>query len=1333
MHEFKNPVAIHVSSRPLRRLLRWLLVLVSVMLVILALVFTALRFALPQIPQYHQAVSDLLSQKWGAPVTFDSLDVTLVGYRPQLVLTDLRLGRQGPVIPRLGVSLALARSLLQGHLVAGKIVIDEPSLAFVLDASGHWSLRGAPADTGRGKNTSWVQWLDRLPDLGQVSIHDARVDWIRPADVKRHQRQRTLSVNMSVTARLAAHGWAASGSLSTPDFGQQSVLLRAQGRLGQDPMTDIYINTRHWNLAAMQLAIRDFTQGQVRTQLGGCGEQVVGLDCSEGMPFVNSGSLSGEMWLSFSPQGVQSVHAQFDADHLKVSRMARIAGIGAITELQSQASLKTLHGQLAWLKTPAGWRLDVNRLSILTDSDEQLPTQSVHIVHHGRETDYASNFADLNQLSVWLSTAPLPQSFLRLLGGNKIRGQARDIRLHFIGDHLETGYLQLDNFGNSHGQRLWPVIGQANGSGGLNLVLYKQPDGWLASVDQQNLVLAVPGLLREPITIDNLKGDVYWHDAPAPLVYSDGLTLSNGDFASHSIFRYQAAQRDGAASHPADLQIDTHLDALKVARVPAYLPRNLLDKDLLSWLDTHLGAKDQEGLIRRGHFVFNGDPGKFPFRQGGGWFSVLLDFEHLDLRYRPQWPEIRNAEGYLAFVDQQMHTEVTGGTIGNLPMKGARVSLFDMGRPVLDMAVQTQAPLADMLDFIKDTPLLPKGALSALHVNGSATLDLGVHLGLYSKGGPPMAEGTVTFENNRLVVGDGMLKLERIRGPLRFSNSDFNADQLSASFEGSPVALQVHTAKNGRESMISARTTADPLFALRHQKNRFGQAFVDRVSGKAPMQIQLTVPHRGGSLSVQASSDLVGVNSTLPEPLNKPMDRPWPVTANLTLEDGVLRTLGLRAAAPSAWDADLTFNQTGDLTEGQVRNNLAQNPPNSAMLDLSIKTPVFDWDRWRPILLTPPAASSAPVKIPTFAVHLMADRVLAAGQSFPRTQLDLNYADGRYELQANGPALAGQLSFTDPADSSGAGQLSVRLSRLYLKGKGGDHAGVAATLPEAWDLTQMPGLTLRVDDLRFDANRLGRLFLDMQPAKSGVVPTMNLSSIDWRPSRTVSVIGTGQVRGTGVQQKTRMEFTAVGKDVGGTIRKAMGTSPIQQGDIESANFTLNWPGAPTAFALGRLNGQGAFSLVNGQLNDVDPGAGRLAGLLSIGALTRRLRLDFSDVVDHGLSFDSLSAKWTMTQGDFHVDPLTLKNASVVAVAQGRSQLTDDTLDYTVKVYADVGMLLPIIGTVAGGPLVGGALLALQQALKSADKHPDPAFIYRITGTVDHPDVRTVNTNPEVLP
>jgi uncharacterized protein YhdP len=57
-------------------------------------------------------------------------------------------------------------------------------------------------------------------------------------------------------------------------------------------------------------------------------------------------------------------------------------------------------------------------------------------------------------------------------------------------------------------------------------------------------------------------------------------------------------------------------------------------------------------------------------------------------------------------------------------------------------------------------------------------------------------------------------------------------------------------------------------------------------------------------------------------------------------------------------------------------------------------------------------------------------------------------------------------------------------------------------------------------------------------------------------------------------------------------------------------------------------------------------------LLSLSALTKRLRLDFSDVLDRGLQFDELNADWVMHDGVLQVEPFTLKNASLHMSASG---------------------------------------------------------------------------------
>ncbi|HUM98949.1 MAG TPA: DUF3971 domain-containing protein [Halothiobacillus sp.] len=1368
MRPLHLPHAIHLSSRPIRRMLRGLLVFVAVVMVILALMATALRLALPYLNDYRQNVQTLLTQAWGSPVTFAEINVAFVGYQPQLILKDVHLGQKGPVIAQLGASLSLWRSAMQGRWVAGKIVIEQPQLQFNLQADGQWLLAGAPKSSASADSASWRQWLKRLPDLGDISVQNAQITWSRPANLTLAQPARSLTATLSATARLAAHGWSLSGELTAAEFGAQSVRVRAQGRLGDEPATELYINTRGWRLPAMQQAILAFTTGTLRAELGGCRQPSTGLDCASGLPVFDQGHLTGELWLRFAGSDLSSVHAGFDVTDIHVSRLRQnLLTRGGALSSQSQANpsstrvnaaLKQLNGQLVWQKMAQGWRLDADQVGVVTEDNERLPLQSVHVINQADQTMFATDFADLNQLSVWLATAPLPQTYLALLGQNAVRGQARDVRLEFQGDHLVSGYLELNHFGNVPGARLWPVIGQADHLGGLNLTLYKQPAGWIARINQHNLVLAVPGMFREPMTIDTLKTDLYWHDSEAPLIYSPDITFKNADLSLNGRFRYQAA--DGAAAQPAQLSVDARFSRIAVARVPAYLPRNLLDNAVLDWLDQSLDSPNQKGQVNQGQFVFNGDPQRFPFVRGGGWFSVVFDFDHLNLPYLAKWPNLMDAKGHIAFVNQQFHTEIDQGTVANVSVAGARVSIFDLDHPELDLALKTQAPLAHMLGFIQQSPLMAQGSLNAIKTTGNAALDLSVKVGL-THGGHALTQGSVQLKDNGFMLDKTPVNLNKINGLITFSDTDFNGTGLVAQFAGAPVTFSVVTAKKADTTVINAQTELDPLFALRTKNSPAFEPFLGRVSGKAMTTVRVNIPHQGNIFNLSAHSDLQGVESLLPEPFAKTPEARWPLTADLRIEAGVLRSVSINTQAGSTagsgaegknslkssggWQVKLGFNPAGDLAQGQVRNDgdAAKGSARAAdSLDLSLTTPIFDWDQWQPLLMGAPAPVKGDATPAPFRVRLKADQLRAAGFTFPTTVLDLTYLNNNYTLTAQGAALDGTAHYQDPDKTHPAGLLTLKLNRLFLQSKqeslattktdGITNAAAEPTPITSWNLARIPDASIAISDLKHNTHDLGQISFDLARAPS--IPSnpavLRISAIDWQPTASIQISGQAEVAGEGAAQQSSLNLSAKGSAFGTLLKRAIGSSPIDGGTIKTADFSLHWPGAPSAFALARLNGSGQFELTQGQLNDVDPGVGRLAGLLSLGALTRRLRMDFSDVVDQGLQFDSLSAQWQIKHGELSVAPLILKNAALSATAKGATNLRTQSLNYTVHIYADIGMLLPIIGTVAGGPLVGGAVLALQQAFSALNKNPAPTVTYHIGGSIAHPIVKTIDSSAE---
>jgi uncharacterized protein YhdP len=170
---------------------------------------------------------------------------------------------------------------------------------------------------------------------------------------------------------------------------------------------------------------------------------------------------------------------------------------------------------------------------------------------------------------------------------------------------------------------------------------------------------------------------------------------------------------------------------------------------------------------------------------------------------------------------------------------------------------------------------------------------------------------------------------------------------------------------------------------------------------------------------------------------------------------------------------------------------------------------------------------------------------------------------------------------------------------------------------------------------------------------------------------------------------------------------------------------LAWPGVPEARAIERISGRLEVAAENGQLIEVKPGAGRVFSLMSLDHLKRRLALDFDDLTGEGLAFDTLHGTFRLTDGDVYTDNLTLRGSAAEIGLAGHTNLRDRTYDQTAVVTGQLGASLGVAGALAGGPVVGAALLLFSQVFKEPLKGATRGY-YRITGSWDDPQVRRID-------
>ncbi len=346
------------------------------------------------------------------------------------------------------------------------------------------------------------------------------------------------------------------------------------------------------------------------------------------------------------------------------------------------------------------------------------------------------------------------------------------------------------------------------------------------------------------------------------------------------------------------------------------------------------------------------------------------------------------------------------------------------------------------------------------------------------------------------------------------------------------------------------------------------------------------------------------------------------------------------------------------------------------------------------------------------------------GLAFRDLSLDLAVTERSLHIGVGGPNVVGTIAMPSASDSSEP--WSMQFERLHFdvapdaelqQGSGApgeDHVPRVANA--AGDPRAIPAINFHAADLQFGERQFGDVRATLVKLNDGISlkqltvtgATFNVSAVgEWR----------GADAGTG-----RIEGALSSSDVQDTLKR-LGYIPVIEARTGRMDFDLSWLGAPTEEALAQAMGHVQLSLDKGQIVGLKPGAGRVLGLTSVAALRRRLALDFSDLTDKGLAFDTVRGDFDLREGSAHTDNVLVKGPAAEIGLIGRVGLKNKDYDQTAVVTGSVGSSLPL-AAFAGGPVVGAAVLLFTQVFKQPLKGLARGY-YRITGSWDNPIVERI--------
>ena len=532
---------------------------------------------------------------------------------------------------------------------------------------------------------------------------------------------------------------------------------------------------------------------------------------------------------------------------------------------------------------------------------------------------------------------------------------------------------------------------------------------------------------------------------------------------------------------------------------------------------------------------------------------------------------------------------------------------------------------------------------------------------------------------------------------------------------------------------IAANGTAN----LSTLKSEFDFPLLPRISGTT--EYQLSAQSHAEATSWTLESNLKGANILLPAPIGKVAAETVPlrierrdatgkgVEDSLTVDyRGNLRVIAHRVLAkePPHLDRALLLLGPAALRAGGV--------PDRPGLWVRGKIDDFDLDEWLALYNkeAPKAApeSTAAKSTSDFALNgidVEAGRLDVFGRVLHDLKVTALRSDSDWRLRMSGREVEGTASWRGPAPALPNGRVMARLVRFVPPGPDELHPVRSEIDVNEKAKNTWPELDIAADSFIKGGHDVGKLELLAQP----VGP-------DWRITKLSLTNPAGRIDGTGwwrvarEKQTTELEMQLDAEDAG-TFLERFGYPIAVRNAPTKINANLMWSGAPSDFDYPSLTGTVTLHTGAGQFTKIDPGIGKLLGVLSLQSLPRRITLDFKDIFSEGFAFDDINGDFKIQKGLMQTESLKLEGPAAQVTLTGDIDLAKETQRLEVRVkpalsstFSAGAAVLFLANPIVGAAVGAGTLLA--QKLLNNPLDQIFSYDYRVTGSWSDPQVERVS-------
>ncbi len=827
--------------------MRWLLrfrvfltISLTVLLILTAVIFSAIRVALPHANAYKNEIQQIISRQTGLLVEIDWLDAAIVGFSPRLKLMgvsvfDTQRKKDVPstkqrmekdkvplfTFREAFIELDIFASFMRREIIIADVGMVGATISIEKFSDSEWAIQGIKINLD-GEAKLPEQFLFMLQHANYL-LHDSTVYY---QDHTQGKKLKLSAVNVTVENLDNKHDIKLSVNLPAAYGGQLSLVANLHGGMdalaGQVYIEASQINTKQWKKL---LSIAESHQ-------------------------VNA-IIDVNLWLTLDNNNLQELTTQFIADDLSITNNATGKRWGT----------EQLSAKMQYTVVAEGWRVAVSDLHFSERRQATNFVAGVDDSYYYLSADFLTVMEVQALAEVLLGDEHL--SYLEQIQSYQIQAEVYNLNFKLPQQRSETAWWQHLDINASVIN--FSMLDSKNNISLSGFDMFLQVENKRAKIElaTQDATVEVKDLFRETLSLNMLRGNllVDYQDDSWQLS-SQRLQLKNSHINTFSRFNIQLTS---AKEIYVDAQTNFY-DAYG-KNTKHYLPVGIMRPALVDWLDMAI----TDGNIAAGAFILKGKLSDFPYYKNNGVFQVLFSLQDASMQFLEDWPVLTETSATVKFHNQGLFvSEITAST-QNAILKNGLVQILDLGDAHLTLSAQARGQAEGLQSYVWNSPLdaVLGDALRLFQLDGESQLTLKLDIPLNTEETVVAIDGQIQFLNTDIYFPDFGYELRGMSGVVHFTEDSVTADSMTATMNSQPVVISAVTqdGRSGREMVFHL----DGVMQTDYLLQQFDWLPEDLASGKALWEIDIEIPYNAKDylVHINAVSLLEGAQFTLSDKVQK--------------------------------------------------------------------------------------------------------------------------------------------------------------------------------------------------------------------------------------------------------------------------------------------------------------------------------------------------------------------------------------------------------------------------------------------------------------------------------